>query len=81
MKRFFLFLFAAIAGLLCGALLGFVIGLATTTAFNTTSFEGYSGYLVFTTFVPLGALAGLIAGPFYAARKLRGRDGPNAPAD
>ncbi|MCB1534763.1 MAG: hypothetical protein KDJ44_08570 [Rhodoblastus sp.] len=80
MKRFFLFLFAAIAGLLVGALLGVAVGLGFTTIFSTTNFEGYAGYLVFTTFMPIGAMIGLIAGPFLAARKLGRRDEPDAPA-
>jgi hypothetical protein len=51
----------AILGLLLGALgaaaLGVAAGLAWVELFRTSSFEGYSGMLVF-TFMPLGAAIG-----------------------
>jgi hypothetical protein len=37
-------------------------GLAWVEIFKTTGFEGYSGMLVFFTFMPLGAAVGGIAG-------------------
>ncbi len=37
-------------------------GLAWVEIFKTTSFEGYSGMLVFFTFMPLGAAIGGIGG-------------------
>jgi hypothetical protein len=53
-------------GLLLGAVLGGVIGVglgfAWTAIFHTTSFEGYSGMLIFFTFMPIGAIVGGIAG-------------------
>jgi len=79
-KRFLLFLLAAIAGLTGGALLGVGIGLGYTTAFNTTGFEGYAGYLVFMTFMPIGALVGMFVAPFLVARKLGHRNEPETPA-
>jgi hypothetical protein len=59
-------LFIAILGLLLGALggaaLGLGAGLAWVEIFKTSSFEGYSGMLVFFTFLPLGALIGGLGG-------------------
>jgi len=56
----------AIIGLILGALLGAAIGVGAgliwTAVFNTGSFEGYSGMLVFFTFMPIGALVGGIGG-------------------
>jgi len=53
-------------GLFLGAILGGVIGVglgfAWTAVFHTTSFEGYSGMLIFFTFMPIGAIVGGIAG-------------------
>src|SRR6266508_2444606 len=53
----------ALLGLaLGGAALGIGAGLAWVEIFKTTSFEGYSGMLVFFTFMPLGAAIGGIGG-------------------
>ena len=49
-------------GALGGAALGIGAGLAWVEIFKTTSFEGYSGMLVFFTFMPLGAAIGGIGG-------------------
>ncbi|MCP3472830.1 hypothetical protein NLM33_21180 [Bradyrhizobium sp. CCGUVB1N3] len=49
-------------GSLGGAALGVGAGLAWVEIFKTTNFEGYSGMLVFFTFMPLGAMIGGIAG-------------------
>ncbi len=49
-------------GALGGAALGVGAGLAWVEVFKTTSFEGYSGMLVFFTFMPLGAGIGAIGG-------------------
>ncbi|GLR87041.1 hypothetical protein [Bradyrhizobium iriomotense] len=49
-------------GSLAGAALGIGAGLAWVEIFKTTNFEGYSGMLVFFTFMPLGAGVGGIAG-------------------
>ena len=45
-----------------GGALGIGAGLAWVEIFKTTSFEGYSGMLVFFTFMPLGAAIGGIGG-------------------
>jgi hypothetical protein len=49
-------------GALGGAALGLGAGLAWVEIFKTSSFEGYSGMLVFFTFLPLGALIGGLGG-------------------
>jgi hypothetical protein len=55
-------------GALLGAAIGVGLGLAWTTLFKTTEFEGYSGMLVFFSFMPVGALLGGIAGGILFAR-------------
>ena len=49
-------------GALGGAALGIGAGLAWVEIFKTTSFEGYSGMLVFFTFMPAGAMIGAFGG-------------------
>ncbi|MCA1456180.1 hypothetical protein I6F35_23730 [Bradyrhizobium sp. BRP22] len=49
-------------GALSGAALGISAGLAWIQIFKTSNFEGYSGMLVFFTFMPLGAVIGGIGG-------------------
>ena len=53
-------------GLFLGAILGGAIGvglgLIWTNVFHTSSFEGYSGMLVFYSFMPLGVIFGAVAG-------------------
>jgi hypothetical protein len=51
----------ALGGLL-GAALGVFLGFVWVSIFKTTDFEGYSGMLVFYTFMPLGALGGGLGG-------------------
>jgi hypothetical protein len=62
MKIALLALLGMALGALGGAALGIGAGLAWVEIFKTTSFEGYSGMLVFFTFMPLGAAVGGIAG-------------------
>jgi hypothetical protein len=45
-------------GGILGGVIGVICGLIWTQVFHTSSFEGYSGMLVFLTFMPIGALAG-----------------------
>jgi hypothetical protein len=56
----------AFVGLVLGAIVGGVVGigagLAWTKVFNTSSFEGYSGMLVFYSFMPIGAMFGALGG-------------------
>jgi hypothetical protein len=49
-------------GILGGAALGVGLGIAWVEIFNTTNFEGYSGMLVFFTFMPIGAIVGGLGG-------------------
>jgi hypothetical protein len=62
MKIALLALLGLALGTLGGAALGIGAGLAWVEIFKTTSFEGYSGMLVFFTFMPLGAAVGAIGG-------------------
>src|SRR5215213_3373201 len=62
MKIALLALLGLALGTLGGAALGIGAGLAWVEIFQTTSFEGYSGMLVFFTFMPLGAVIGGIGG-------------------
>jgi hypothetical protein len=56
----------ALVGLFLGALAGGVIGVGAgflwTTLFHTSDFEGYSGMLVFFTFMPIGIIVGAVLG-------------------
>lgn len=56
----------AFVGLFLGAIAGGVIGIGAgflwTTAFHTSDFEGYSGMLVFFTFMPIGIIVGAVLG-------------------
>jgi hypothetical protein len=62
MKIALLILPGLVLGVLGGAALGVGAGLSWIEIFKTSSFEGYSGMLVFFTFMPLGALTGGLGG-------------------
>jgi hypothetical protein len=62
MKVALLVLLGLVLGALGGATLGIGAGLAWVGIFKTSSFEGYSGMLVFYTFMPLGAAIGGLGG-------------------
>jgi hypothetical protein len=64
MKIVLLAVLGLILGALGGAALGVGAGLAWVEIFKTTDFEGYSGMLVFFTFMPVGALIGGLGGAF-----------------
>jgi hypothetical protein len=51
-------LLGLVLGAVGGAALGIGAGLAWVEIFKTTGFEGYSGMLVFFTFMPIGAIIG-----------------------
>jgi hypothetical protein len=55
-----------LVGLFLGAMFGGVIGIGLgfiwIDVFHTSSFEGYSGMLVFYTFMPIGIVAGALVG-------------------
>ena len=56
----------ALVGLFLGAIAGGAIGIGAgflwTTVFHTSDFEGYSGMLVFFTFMPIGIIVGAVLG-------------------
>ena len=62
MKIALLVLLGLVLGGLGGAALGISAGLIWIEVFNTSGFEGYSGMLVFFTFMPLGAAIGGLGG-------------------
>ena len=62
MKIALLVLLGLMLGALGGAALGIGTGLAWVELFKTSNFEGYSGMLVFFTFMPLGAAIGGVGG-------------------
>lgn len=62
MKIALLGLLGLMLGALGGAALGIGAGLAWITIFKTTNFEGYSGMLVFLSFMPAGAAIGGLGG-------------------
>ena len=62
MKIALLVLLGLVLGVLGGAALGVGAGLAWVEIFRTSSFEGYSGMLVFFTFMPAGAVIGGLGG-------------------
>ena len=64
MKIALLALLGLILGVLGGAALGIGAGLAWVEIFQSTDFEGYSGMLVFFTFMPVGAILGGLGGAF-----------------
>ena len=64
LKIALLALLGLVLGLLGGAALGIGAGLAWVEIFQTTDFEGYSGMLVFFTFMPMGAILGGLGGAF-----------------
>jgi len=64
MKVALLALLGLILGALGGAALGIGAGLLWVQLFKTTAFEGDGGWLVFFTFMPVGALIGGLGGAF-----------------
>jgi len=62
MQGCFLAIVGLVFGAVFGAALGVGIGLAYTKLFHVSDFEGYSGMLVFYTFLPIGAIAGGLGG-------------------
>lgn len=60
-------------GVIGGAVLGVGAGIAWVEFFKTSGFEGYSGMLVFFTFMPVGAMIGGIGGAvFFGVMAVRG---------
>ena len=51
-----------VLGMIVGGVGGVAAGLIWTSVFHTSSFEGYSGMLVFYSFMPLGIMLGGVIG-------------------
>ena len=51
-----------VLGAIVGGVIGIALGFVWINVFNTSDFEGYSGMLVFFTFMPLGAIVGGLGG-------------------
>jgi len=62
MKIVLLAVLGLVLGTVGGAVLGVGAGLAWVEIFNTNDFEGYSGMLVFFSFMPAGAMIGGLGG-------------------
>ena len=54
--------FGFFLGAFLGGFVGIGVGLAWTSLFQTSCFEGYCGMLVFYSFMPIGILLGGILG-------------------
>ena len=62
MKVVMLGLMGFVLGAIAGGVIGVGLGFVWTSVFHTSSFEGYSGMLVFFTFMPIGIILGGLAG-------------------
>jgi hypothetical protein len=62
MKIVLLGLVGLILGAIVGGIVGVGLGFIWINVFQTSSFEGYSGMLVFFTFMPIGIILGALAG-------------------
>jgi hypothetical protein len=62
MKIVMLGLVGLFLGAIAGGVIGIGLGLLWTEVFQTSSFEGYSGMLVFMTFMPIGIVVGGLMG-------------------
>jgi hypothetical protein len=62
MKITLLAMLGLFLGVIGGAALGVGAGIAWVEIFKTSGFEGYSGMLVFFTFMPVGAMIGGLGG-------------------
>jgi len=84
MKIALLAMLGLLLGLIGGAALGIGAGMVWVEIFKTSSFEGYSGMLVFFTFMPLGAMIGGLGGALFfgiaAARNAEIAGGQQSPA-
>jgi hypothetical protein len=62
MKIVMLGLIGLFLGAIAGGVIGIGLGLLWTNVFHTSDFEGYSGMLVFYSFMPIGIIAGALIG-------------------
>jgi hypothetical protein len=51
-----------VLGAIVGGVIGIVLGFVWVNVFHTSDFEGYSGMLVFFSFMPIGAIVGGLLG-------------------
>ena len=66
MKTFVLAALGTIAGLILGAAVGILAGIAWVSIARTSDFEGQSAMLVFFTFAPAGSVVGGLIGAIWA---------------
>jgi hypothetical protein len=62
MKVVMLALVGMFLGAIAGGVIGVGLGFLWTEFFQTSDFEGYSGMLVFYSFLPIGIVAGALLG-------------------
>lgn len=65
MKIVMLGLVGFFLGAIAGGVIGVGFGFAWVSVFRTSSFEGYSGMLVFFTFMPIGLFIGGLTGAIW----------------
>jgi len=78
MKIALLGLVGFILGSIAGGVIGVGLGLLWTSVFQKSSFEGYSGMLVFSTFMPIGIMLGGLLGAV-GLGYVASQDGANSP--
>lgn len=66
MKTIVLAALGTIAGLVLGAAVGILAGIAWINIASTSDFEGHSAMLVFFTFAPAGSVLGGLIGAIWA---------------
>lgn len=62
MKVILLGLVGLFLGAIAGGVIGVALGMIWIQIFHTSDFEGYSGMLVFFTFMPIGIIVGAPVG-------------------
>lgn len=72
MKIVILGLIGFFLGAVAGGVIGVGAGFVWVNMFHTTSFEGYSGMLVFFTFMPIGIFVGGLVGAVALGTRSRG---------
>jgi hypothetical protein len=62
MKIVMLGLIGLFLGAIAGGVIGIGLGMLWIKVFHTSDFEGYSGMLVFYSFMPIGIIVGALTG-------------------
>jgi hypothetical protein len=78
MKIVMLALVGLFLGAIAGGVIGVLLGFVWISVFHTSSFEGYSGMLVFFTFMPIGIIVGALLGAI-GLGYVASRGGPSDP--